>query len=489
MRIPSLVIALAGVLFPAGALADALPLAHHVCPDGLEVVVSEMHSSPLVTVEEAAHEGAMTEDDKYNGVSHLYEHMFFKGNQVIPNQEAYLARTRDLGMVFNGSTETERVNYYFTTTSDKTEPSLELLRDSVERPLFDPKELEREKEVVVGEIDRDDSDPGYHFHKALDDRLWKFPSYKDPLGDRATVRSATPAMMRTIQQRYYVPNNSVLVVSGDVQPTEIFALAEKLFGPTPGDIRGDTRGWERAADPFAAHPVLVEPPLERSQVVVVQQPVQTVALAFEWEGPSTVGNDADATYAADLLTAMIEQPASRFQRDLVDSGDCVRAEFEWYTQRYVGPITLGLEAAPGKEDICLKAAVAELPILAQPDTFTDDELHDGLTKVLVDRAQEQESPSSYSHLLTFWWSSAGLDYYEGYPEAIGKVTRRQIAAYLERFVLGQPYVFGVMLAPSVAKREGLDERHFERLLDLSASKTLHVQTAANRGPASPETKP
>jgi hypothetical protein len=57
---------------PAAALADATTLAHHVCPDGLEVVVSEMHTSPLVTVEIAAHEGAMTEDDKYNGVSKKY---------------------------------------------------------------------------------------------------------------------------------------------------------------------------------------------------------------------------------------------------------------------------------------------------------------------------------------------------------------------------------------------------------------------------------
>jgi zinc protease len=194
--------------------------------------------------------------------------------------------------------------------------------------------------------------------------------------------------------------------------------------------------------------------------------VQTVAMALEWEGPSTVGDAVESTYAADLLTAMIEQPASRFQHDLVDSGDCVRAELEWYTQRYVGPITLGLEAAPGKEDVCLKAAVAELPVLARADTFTDQELRDGLTKIQVERADEQESPSGYAHLLTFWWSSAGLDYYEGYPEAIQKVTRTQIAAYLQRFVLGQPHVFGVMLAPNVAKARGLDVRHFEKLLGL-----------------------
>jgi zinc protease len=442
---------------PPQAPAEA-PYQQKILDNGLTVVVVEDHALPLVTVEIGVRNGSMNESPAYNGLSHLFEHMFFKGNQAIPNQEAYLARTRDLGMVFNGSTETELVNYYFTTTSDKTEPSLELLRDSIEKPLFDPAELKREKEVVVGEIDRDDSDPGYHFHKEMDDRLWKFPSYKDALGDRATVRSATPDMLRTIQTRFYVPNNSVLVVSGDVHADDVFVLAQRLFGD-----------WAQTPDPFIAHPVLIEPPLERSQVVVVQQPVQTVGFALEWQGPSTVGDAVESTYAADLLTSMIEQPASRFQHDLVESGACVRAEFAWFTQRYVGPITLGLEAAPGKEDRCLRAAIAELPVLAEPQTFTDQELRDGLTRIEVERAGEQESPSGYSHILTFWWSSAGLDYYEGYPAAIQKVTRAQIAAYLHRFVLGQPYVFGAMLAPEVAGKHGLNAAHFEKLLGLTSA--------------------
>lgn len=431
------------------------PYQQKVLDNGLTVLAVEDHALPLVTVEIGVRNGSMAESPEYNGLSHLYEHMFFKGNQALPNQEAYLARTRELGMVFNGSTETERVNYYFTTTSDKLEPSLALMRDSIEFPLFDPQELAREEKVVVGEIDRDESDPGYFFHKAIGDRLWKFPSYKDPLGNRKTVLSATPEMMRTIQHRYYVPNNSVLVVAGDVHPEGVFAEVEKLYG-----------GWPRAADPFAAHPVVIEPPLEKSSVVVVQEPVQTISLAFEWHGPSTRGNGVEDSYAADLLAAMVEQPGSRFQRDLVESGACVRAELDWYTQAYVGPVTYGLEAAPGSVDRCLEAARAELPVLAQPDTFSDEEMRDGLTRIEMERALEQENPSSYSHVLTFWWSSTGLPYYLSYPEHIHAVTRAQIAGFLKSWVFGQPYVFGAMFSPEEGRREGLDQAHFERLLGL-----------------------
>ena len=445
-------LALLALLVPA---QPPPPFQQKVLDDGLTVLVVENHALPLVTVEIGVRNGSMTESPEYNGLSHLYEHMFFKGNQVIPNQEAYLDRTRELGMVFNGSTETERVNYWFTTTSDRLEPSLALMRDSIELPLFNPAELKREEQVVVGEIDRDESDPGYYFHKAMDDRLWKYPSYKDPLGNRKTVLSATPAMMRTIQHRYYVPNNSVLVVSGNVQASAVFDAAAKLFG-----------AWPRAPDPFVAHPVVIEPPLEKSSVVVVTEPVQTVSLGFEWHGPSTRGDDLTATYAADLLTAMVEQPASRFQRDLVESGACVRAGLEWYTQAYVGPITFGLEAAPGKVDRCLQAALAELPVLAEPGTFSDQEMKDGLTRVEMERALSQETPSSYSHELTFWWSSTGLPYYLSYPDHIRAVTRAQMADFLKRYVYGKPYVFGAMLSPDEAKREGLDEAHFQKLLGI-----------------------
>src|SRR5437870_3327656 len=90
-------------------------------------------------------------------------------------------------------------------------------------PLFDAKELERERVVVTGEIDRNESTPGYHFWHAVEKRLWwKYPSRKDPLGARATVLGAMADKMRAIQKLYYVPNNAVLVVVGDVQADDLF---------------------------------------------------------------------------------------------------------------------------------------------------------------------------------------------------------------------------------------------------------------------------
>src|SRR6185503_20462713 len=79
---------------PASAAGPSIDA--HTCPNGLTVLVAENHALPLVTVQIAAKNGSMTESPEYNGLSHLYEHMFFKANAAIPSQEAYLARAREL---------------------------------------------------------------------------------------------------------------------------------------------------------------------------------------------------------------------------------------------------------------------------------------------------------------------------------------------------------------------------------------------------------
>jgi zinc protease len=447
--------------------AQAAPaIVEHTCPNGLTVLVAEDHALPLVTVEIAAHNGSMTEPPEFNGLSHLYEHMFFKANQAIPTQEKYLARARELGMVWNGTTSTERVNYFFTTTTDHLDEAMVFLRDAIVSPLFGADELKREREVVVGEIDRNVSTPGYHLGHAVTTHVfWKYPSRKNPLGDAATVRAATPAKMHTIQERYYVPNNSALVVTGDVKAAEIFARADSLY-----------TGWARGADPFVKYPLVTHPPIAHSEVVVVPQPVTTFTGQIVWQGPSTFGPDTDLTYAADLLGVALGEPSSRFQKALVDSGACLHAGLSWSTQRNVGPVTLSVSAQPEKIDACVKAAFAELPRIKESDYVSDAELTSAAHTLDVDLIRERERGSSYAHAITYWWASASLDYYRGYVEHLKKVTRADIARYLDGYVLGKPFVFGAMLSPEMEKK-GHDRAHLEALAGLAPTKDAPAKAA------------
>src|ERR1700749_2128345 len=83
-------------------------------PNGLEVVVIENSKVPLATIEIAVKNGAYTEGPEYSGLSHLFEHMFFKANKDYPTQELLLKRTQELGAIWNGTPNTEKVNYFFT---------------------------------------------------------------------------------------------------------------------------------------------------------------------------------------------------------------------------------------------------------------------------------------------------------------------------------------------------------------------------------------
>ena len=424
----------------------------HTCPNGLTVLVVENHAVPLITVEIAAKNGSMAEPPELNGLSHLYEHMFFKANAALPSQEAYLKRAHQLGMAWNGTTSTERVNYYFTTTSDHLSDSMVFLRDAVVSPLFDAKELERERVVVTGEIDRNEASPFYYLGHTLAQKVfWKYPSRKDPLGLRATVLKASVEQMRLIQHRYYVPNNSALVVTGDVDANQIFAQADELY-----------KDWKRTEDPFKKFPLVTHPPIRKTEVAVIVQPVQVVSGTMEWQGPSTVGSSVIDSYPADALSRALADRSSRFQKATVDSGACVYAGLSWYTQMNTGPITVSFAAPPDKIDACLTAVVGELGKM-KTAYVTDDELRRAAHTLEVGEVHDRERPSELAHTLTFWWTSAGLDYYLSYVDHLYQVTIADTTRFVNTYITGKPFVLALLVSPEMQKA-GLDQKHFEAVL-------------------------
>lgn len=103
-------------------------------PNGLQVLVIENHKVPLATIEIAVKNGAYTEGPEYSGLSHLFEHMFFKANKDYPNQEVFLRRTQQLGAIWNGTTSVERVNYFFTFDRDSLKAGLQFMNAAIRFP-------------------------------------------------------------------------------------------------------------------------------------------------------------------------------------------------------------------------------------------------------------------------------------------------------------------------------------------------------------------
>ncbi|MGH9943534.1 MAG: M16 family metallopeptidase, partial [Pyrinomonadaceae bacterium] len=251
------------------------PLVSRTLANGLEVIVLEDHSVPLVTLELAVKNGSYTEPPELNGLSHLYEHMFFKPNRAVLEGAEYLKAYDQLGILSNASTREEIVNYYFHTTTPNLRVAMNFMRDAARYPLFaedrltlegkafSERQFEQERQAVLAELDRHEAEPGHYLEEALIDRLfYKYPSRKKPGGTRETVKAATTDTMRLIQSRYMVPNNAALIVTGDATPAAVFALAEEFFGD-----------WAKAEDPFVKFPLVEHPPLARSEGAIIRQPV------------------------------------------------------------------------------------------------------------------------------------------------------------------------------------------------------------------------
>ena len=401
-----------------------------VLPNGLEVIVLEDHSVPLVTIELAVRNGSYTEPPELNGLSHLYEHMFFKQNRAIAEAEEYLRRIGQMGIAYNGTTREEVVDYYFTTTSPNLRTAMQFMKDAARYPLFDEREFSREKQVVIGEIDRNESNPFFYLIKEMNTRLFfKYPSRKNALGNRETVGGATTEMMRLIQQRYYVPNNSALVVTGDVNPTDVIALAQEFYGD-----------WaKREKDPFVEFPLVEHPPLPKSEGAVILQPVQNVLINVSWHGPS-IGKDNPATYAADVFSFILRQPNSRFQRNLVDTGLVTGVDLNYYTQRNVGPISLIAQTTPDKARAALKALYEEVAHFNDKDYYTDEQLESAKALLEADDLYSREKLSDYTHTLSFWWASTGLDYFRGYLPRLRATSRGDISRYITTYIQGKPHI-------------------------------------------------
>jgi len=427
------------------AKAQLPPWTRFTLDNGLEVLVVENHLTPIVTVEIAVRNGSFTEPPQYNGLSHLYEHMFFTANAKDTTEDDFLSRVDDLGILYNGETQEENVQYYFTLPKQNLADGLDFMATAIESPLFKEEELHKQREIVLGEFDRNEALPLFKFGRKVDDALWgKYISRKEKLGQRDMITSATRNMMLTIKNKYYIPNNSLLIIAGDVNTEDIRKLVPKFFN-----------GWKRGENPFEKDPPPTIPPLERTTFVVdtVDQPTATVFV--RWHGPS-IGTDDKGTYAADVFSYIIGQAEHEFTKKLQESGLAVGTNFWYYTQRYVGPIQGDIVTTPEKLTETMRTFWDEVAKFDDSSYFTDDQLETSKHALRIQILYNSEQLSNFSQVLAFWWASTGLDYYQHYLDNLSKITRDDIRDYIHRYVQGKPYVMGVALSKEAIEKIHLD---------------------------------
>ncbi|HYV98753.1 MAG TPA: pitrilysin family protein [Gemmatimonadaceae bacterium] len=457
-RVRAVLAVIAGVCLlspPARAQKAELERFIHqkVLANGLTVIAVENHGVPLVTLEAVVRNGAFTQTPETEGLAHLYEHMFFKANEAYPDPDGVMARASLLGAIFNAETREEEVNYYLTLPSDSVEGGLQLLSSALRTPQFLPTELALEKQVVLGEYDRAESEAGWHLDQAMMHLLWGTAfSRKNTIGSRSVLQRVTSEQMRAIQHRYYVPNNTAIIVAGDIAPAEAFARAEKWFG-----------SWARAADPFASDPMPPVPPLARDAGTFVEQDVGGAAVVIQWQGPS-LSADPQSTFVADVFSDYLNLPGSEFQQKLVDTGLWQgRVVVNYYTLNHVGPITVSGQTSPEKLREAIPALMRELKRAASPGYFTADKLEEVKAHRATDSEFSRERTSGFSHALGFWWSVIGLDYYFRYLDEMARQKSDDLVRYFRTYVLDKPHVTGVLLSPAARRATAISQEELVRL--------------------------
>lgn len=202
--------------------------------NGLRIITHPMPDRSSVAVGLWLAVGGRHEPMRYSGLSHFLEHMVFKGT-THRSARAIKEAIEGIGGSLNAFTGEEFTCFFARVPSRYLEQAAEVLADMTLAPRLAPPDLERERMVIIEEIRMYHDQPSQYVHELVDRLLWP----NQPLGlalsgSEASVRRIQRAGMAAYRRRYYVPQNMVLVATGDVTHEAAVGLAERLFGRLPG---------------------------------------------------------------------------------------------------------------------------------------------------------------------------------------------------------------------------------------------------------------
>jgi zinc protease len=410
-------------------------------PNGMEVLVVEDHTVPLVSLDISFKAGAINETRATNGLIGIYNGMMARGNQEFPTATAFDYQSGALGLQGTDRvTSAENTSIYFTLPKEHLQEGLKYISLPVRFPSLNPSDLEKEKQSTIDQIREKTTQPVFGLAMEMDRQLWgdEF-SRKVAIGDSNVIRSATIKMMYAIKSKYFNPDNALLVVGGDVNHAEAFKQVEAVFGDWQTAAGNDQGQW--LAPEFT--------PLNKSKYFIVGSDLaRTPLLEIYWHGPDT-RNDVDATYAADVFSYILNQSSSRLRTALIQSGLATTVSFGYLTLKHTGPISLIITPNPGKIRECMDEANRQVALMDNDDYITNDEIAKAKRMLEINDIRKEDITSNFVQTLSFWWTSATLDYYFTYLDNLKKVSRADLKKYVDKYIKNRPYCEGLLINPAL----------------------------------------
>lgn len=316
-------IAVAFLLVAGTALAGErrIEFTEYTLDNGLHVILHQDNTTPNVVVNIMYHVGAKNEHPDRTGFAHFFEHLMFEGSEHIARGE-FAEIVEMSGGSLNAYTSFDVTNYFVLLPSNQLELGLWLESERLLHPVIDSIGIATQKDVVTEEMKqtRDNQPYGRILTETIKRAFTVHPYQSDILGKDEHIRNATYEDIVGFHDMFYVPNNAVLVISGDIDIDETKPLVEAYFGDIP-------HGTE---DIF--RPNIVEPPRAQELRDTVYDKIQLPALIQAYHIPA---QGTDDYYAVQMLGTLLSQgQSSRLNRRLV---------VEEQTALAVQAIPLGLE--------------------------------------------------------------------------------------------------------------------------------------------------
>jgi predicted Zn-dependent peptidase len=288
------------------AKSQTIKFEKYTLPNGLKIILHEDHSAPVVAVTALYHVGSKNEDTARTGFAHFFEHLLFEGTDNIKRGE-FDKYVTNAGGALNANTSQDRTFYYELLPSNQVDLGLWLESERMMHAKIEQIGVNTQREVVKEEKrQRIDNRPYGSFLNEILIRAYKVHPYKwSPIGSMDHLNAAKLEEFIQFYKTYYVPNNCVLSIAGDINIPELKKKIEAYFGP----IAKGTLAINR--------PSIKEPPLGGEVRDNVYDNIQLPAVLHAYRAPKQGG---DEYYAFNVLSTILSGGASsRMNKTLVDT--------------------------------------------------------------------------------------------------------------------------------------------------------------------------
>ncbi|MEC5321998.1 M16 family metallopeptidase [Aurantimonas sp. A3-2-R12] len=423
----------------ATAKEKAAELSTFMLDNGLQVVVLPDHRAPVVTQMLYYKVGAADEAPGESGIAHFFEHLMFKGTKTNP-EGTFSRAVAEIGGQENAFTTSDYTGYYQQVPADALEMVMTFEADRMENLVLSEETVAPERDVILEERrSRVDNDPGSQLAEAVQAALFQNSPYGDPvIGWRSEIEALSRDGAVAFYDKYYTPNNAILLIAGDVTEAEVRRLAEATYGKVARRAEPGERVRPVEPEPLAARTVTL------TDARVTQPSMQRTYLV-----PSDTTADPGEAEALDVLADVLGGgTTSRLYRGLVVDKAIAAGAGAHYAGTALEEgqfVVYGMPRGEASLEEIEAAIDAEIARIVEKG-ITAEELERAKNRVRKDVIYLRDSQTSmarrYAAALSTGRTIADV---EGWPERIEAVTVEDVAAAARKYLQPKRSVTGYLL--------------------------------------------